>query len=249
MLITFLDGDRSHKPDQTGHNKIGYIAHNNQVLYSWRNKIIQKSLSAIERLPHRKIPLPEGVDRGCVERFFIENFQTIELFNMGFVSLLQKNFEYFANPIKLPRLDPIDLEQRDFRWKQLTQLVRRGDALFTFDTRSFFSKLIAFVDNGPWSHVAMCTDTKTVIEAITSGVQERELEVYAHHRYRVGLYRPIGLVDPEKSLEFMRAQIGKSYAYSKAAVAGLQKFLNRNRLAPTPNDLAISRHLFLICYV
>jgi hypothetical protein len=211
--------------------------------------VIRKALSKIERLPHRKIPLPEGLDATGVEKFFADNFQTVDLFNVGLVSLHRGEFDYFANPIKLPRLDSIDVGQRNLRWNQLTLLIRKGDALFTFDTKSFFSKVITLVDNGPWSHTAICTGEGTVIEAITSGVQERALEVYAHPRYRVGLYRPIGLHAPEQSLEFLRAQIGKPYAYSKAAIAGLQKLLNRRRFAPTPNDLAVSRHLSLICYV
>lgn len=248
MLITFRDNDRSQKPDQTGHNKIGYITRSLEVIFPWRSRVIRQSLPKIERLPHKKIPLPDGLDANCAERFFVDNFQTIDLFNQGLISIHLGEFGYFSNPIKLPRLDPIDLSERNFRWNELKLLVRKGDALFTFDTKSLFSKLITMVDNGPWSHAAMCTGEETLLEAITSGVQERSLDVYADPRYRVGLYRPLGLTEPEKSLDFLRSQIGKPYGYSKAALVGVQKFLRIRRFAPTPNDLAVAPNLQLICY-
>jgi hypothetical protein len=205
-------------------------------------------LSKIERLPHRKVPVPDELNANCVERFFVENFQTVDLFNQGLISIIRGEFGYFSNPIKLPRLDPIRIDERNFRWNELKLLVRRRDLLFTFDTKSLFSKLISLVDDGPWSHTAMCTGEGTVIEAITSGVQERPLESYANHRYRVGLYRPIGLRETDESLEFLRSQIGKPYGYSKAALAGVQKLFRIRRFAPTPNDLAVSPNLQLIFY-
>ena len=249
MLISFADSDRSHKRDETGHNKVGYITQMGEVIFPLRSRIARRSLSKIERLPSRKVPIPDGFDANCVEKFFVENFQTIDLFNQGLMAIVRGEFGYFSNPIKLPRLNAIDIDERNSRWNELRLRIRERDLLFTFDTKSAFSNVISFIDNGPWSHVAMCTGQGTIIEAIAAGVQERPLEVYADPRYRVGLYRPIGLTEVDGgSLEFLRSQIGKPYAYAKAALAGAQKLFGISRFAPTPNDLAVSRHLQLIGY-
>ena len=54
-----------------------------------------------------------------------------------------------------------------------------GDMLCVFDTKNVFSWVISKVDRGPWSHTAICTGEGTVLEAITTGVCERPLDVYA----------------------------------------------------------------------
>ena len=84
-----------------------------------------------------------------VEKFFVENFQTLDLFNLGLRSILQNDVAYFALPIKLPRLEPIDKQSRDDCWIGLKSLASKGDLLFTFDTASFFSRIVSLVDNGP----------------------------------------------------------------------------------------------------
>jgi hypothetical protein len=250
MLITFADNDRSHKADQTGFNKIGYVTESQEVIYLWRNRVVQDRLSAIEKMPHKVFPLPDVFERNNVEIFFSKNFPAVDLFNLGLSSILRNDVGYFSSPIKLPRLETIGKLARNDRWRALRSMAITGDLLFTFDTQSIFSKIISIIDRGPWSHCAMYTGDDTVIEALTSGVCERPIEVYADPKYRVGLYRSrTRLPEPEKGIHFARSQIGKRYSYRKAALAGLLKLLRLKRIAPTPNDLAIQPGLDLICYV
>ena len=247
MLITFADNDRSQKTDSTGFNKIGYITQSQQVIFPWRNRLIKKPLSVIEKNPHKRYPVPEVLEKDNVEKFFVENFQTLDLFNLGMSSILRNDVAYFALPIKLPRLEPIDKQSRDDCWIALKSLASEGDLLFTFDTASLFSQIISLVDGGPWSHCALYTGERTVIEALTAGVCERLIDVYADSRYRVGLYRlRSGLVNQGDIVEFRQSVIGRPYSYRKAALVGMQKLLRLPRSLPTPNDLAINPELELL---
>lgn len=250
MLITFADNDRTQKADSTGFNKIGYVTQSQQVIFPWRNRLIKKPLSVIEKIPHKCFPLPAVLGKENVEKFFVENFQTLDLFNLGLSSILRNNVAYFALPIKLPRFEPIDKQSHNDRWISLKSIATKGDILFTFDTASLFSRIISLIDRGPWSHCAIYMGGGTVIEAITAGVCERSIDVYADSRYRVGLYRlRSDLPDQDNTVEFDRSKIGQPYSYRKAAVVGIQKLLRLPRSFPTPNDLAIHPEIELLKYV
>ena len=219
------------------------------VIFPRRHRLVEANLSIIEKLPHKMFPIPEHLEVRNIESFFTENFQTLDLFNLGLSSMIRNDISYFDRPLKLPRLDPIDDRDRNDRWDLLKAVVAKGDLLFTFDTKSLFSRIISKVDSGPWSHSAMCTGEGTVIEAITTGVCERPLDVYAPSHYRVGLYRlKCGLQNQEDLLKFSRAKIGQPYSYRKAVLVGIEKLLRKPRTVPTPNDLAIQPDLELIAY-
>lgn len=250
MLITFTDNDRSQKIDDSGFNKIGYVSQSRLVIYPRRHRLVREYLSIVEKLPHKCFPVPESLGVENVERFFTENFQALDLFNLGLSSILRNDIAYFARPLKLPRLSPIDDQIRNDRWVSMVPLITKGDLLFTFDTKSLLSRLISKVDRGPWSHSALCTGEGTIIEAITTGVCERTLDVYAASHYRTGLYRlRCGLPNEKDLLEFSRSKLVEPYSYRKAVIAGIQKLLRRPRTVPTPNDLAIQPDLELIAYV
>jgi hypothetical protein len=122
------------------------------------------------------------------------------------------------------------------------------------------SRLIARFDHGTWSHVGTYTGDGTILEAIKDGVVERDIEVYRNPRYRLGLYRHKSM-DPKSAVNlvgFMRSQLGKRYNFRAAVrlallkVFGLQpgKGLRPPRLDElTPNDLARSERVALICVV
>ena len=158
------------------------------------------------------------------------------------------DLEYFEQPLKLPFLNRMNLENKEEEYKNLCRLISKGDLLCTFNTKSLMSKLISIVDNGPWSHVAMCSGDGTVIEAIPSGAVERPISVYADKKFHIGLYRMPGQ-DAEESVAKMRSMIGSGYNYKGALIAGLQKLLNKPRYAPTPADVIINSKAQLLAYV
>jgi len=256
MLIVFSYPDSTDKPASNGLNKVGYITSDGTVIFTIRNRVARKRLAEITILPHSGANFshpsesPPNFDRANLDIFFLENFQTPDLFNIGLNAIKHGDVGYFNRPIKLPRLDIIDENVRVSRWNELKSEIRKGDQLFTFDSKSLASKLISFVDNGPWSHCGTCSGDGTVIEAITSGVVERSIDSYAPTRYRLGLYRPRSeKFNADKLIDFSRTKLGGRYNYRGALRAGLQKFTNRRRTTPTPNDLASNPDLNLILYV
>ena len=102
MLNTFADNDRTQKADSTEFNKIEYITQSQQVIFTWRNPLIKKPLSVIEKTPHKRFPVPDVFEVDNVEKFFVENFQTLDSFNLGLSSILQTDVAYFALPSKAP---------------------------------------------------------------------------------------------------------------------------------------------------
>ena len=98
--------------------------------------------------------------------------------------------------------------------------------IFTFDTKSVGSRLIAYLNQGTWSRVGICSGNGCVLEAITSGVTERSIEAYHHPRYRLGIYRLSGSpAQIDKMIEFAESQLGKSYAFKKALKLGVRMIL------------------------
>ena len=250
MFIAFAYKKRSLEAETTKLNKIGFITKSSDVIFPLRNHLARKRLSYILKFSHKFLPLPPGFDRDNVKIFFLENYQTPDLFNVGLSSIVRNDVDYFSRPIKLPIFEPIDNQTRNNRWLALKSMATKGDLLFTYDNNSIVSKIISFVDRGPWSHSAVCTGEGTIIEAIASGVCERPIEVYAESMYRVGLYRVrYGLPDTDKGLKIARSELGTPYGYMKAALIGVQKFFRLMRSVPTPNDLAILPELELLIYV
>jgi hypothetical protein len=126
----------------------------------------------------------------------------------------------------LPILTPITPSEHETRWNTLLRTLQRGDFVFTLDTRSIASRLIAYLDQGTWSHVGTYTGEGRIIEAITSGVTERSIEAYHHHRYRLGVYRLPGSAEQfDKMIEWSRSQLGKPYALRKALRLGIRMIL------------------------
>lgn len=249
-FIAFLDGDKTYPIDFTGFNKIGIVLNGDRVLHPWKKGLRETPLEKVLKRPHSLRHPHVDIDTENIQSFFSSNWRDIDLFHCGLSEMIRGNSDYFEFPLKLPILDAIDVNQHDQRWRDLKADVQAGDLLLTYDTKSFASRVISYLDNGPWSHAATCSGEDTVIEATTAGVLERPLEVYGAARYRLGLYRWVPPIpDPAASIAWSRSRIGNGYSYRKAMKAGLQKLLRHPRTALTPNDLPIFCSVRLVCLV
>lgn len=112
------------------------------------------------------------------------------------------------------------------------------------------SRLIAWVDNGSWSHAAVYAGEGRLLEMLTSGSCERPIAVYRSPNFRVGLYR-LQLKDGDgtKVIDVLRSRLGFKYSYKKALIAGLQKMLGIKRTHATPNDELMRSGIRLIAIV
>jgi uncharacterized protein YycO len=103
-------------------------------------------------------------------------------------------------------------------------MLQKGDAIFTLDTKSIASRLIAYLDQGAWSHVGTYVGNGQIVEAITLGVVERSIEAYHDARYRLGVYRLPGasLEQIDSLVSFNRSTVGDRYSYRKALTLGIR---------------------------
>lgn len=251
-FVFFKDWDRSHKVSKGGHNKFGFLTGDGVLIYPFRRRTRLISYERFSKIPHRWVAVNLGSHEKNVTTFFTNNAKNADLFHLGVKALASREWSVFDNPVKLPLLKPISLEEFESRWLQLVDTVAVGDFIFTFDSSSWISRLIAYGDCGTWSHVATYVGEGQICEAISAGVVERSIAVYHDPKYRLGLYR--GPTDSEqisKMVAFTRSQIGKRYNYRGALRLGFRKLRNvqPKTLRPrdtSPNDLAMRLLLVLV---
>lgn len=235
-----------------GFNKLGIVTRTGDVLYPKGRTIEIASIKEIERLrPLWVATVPVSIDLELIERFFLENVRSPQLFFAGTTAIGAGNFTYFENPIRVPKLSPIDSNEYQSRWRRLLETVQPGDLLIFANTSSRLSRFIAWVDSGTWSHSAMYSEDKMLLEAIPRlGLCKRPLSVYQTPNYRIGLFRAIHtkeeIHDALVRAEFM---VGHGYSYRKAAIAGFCKFFGMERKAPMPNDLILHMNVKPIMFV
>lgn len=131
------------------------------------------------------------------------------------------------------------------RWQELPNVLQELDLIQVFDETSWISQFIARFDRGSWSHSAMYAGAGTVIEAITSGVTARPLDVYRRPGVRAGVYRLVGATTQkaDKAISFARQKIGDGYGWPQLLKKGFQLLFHLHprpgRLIPSPNDLVV----------
>ncbi len=245
-ICVFRDHDLWHRADSTGFNKVGYFRDTGQVVYPIRKHFVEAPFDRIRKRKHQLLDsaMPEEAQRRA-EQFFSGNVLNRHLMQRGLRAFADGESGFFRNPIRLPRLKTISLQEHETRWHELMACLKGGDVIQVLDQKSLISRLIARVDQGVWSHTAMYSGNGTVLEAITSGVTERPIGVYENARYRIGVYRRDGLTEEARLglLLFLQSQLGKRYAWRKALRLGLRKVLRIDRLIGkqlSPNDLCLS---------
>jgi hypothetical protein len=264
-LISFRDFDRVwYRVDITGFNKVGYITRSSTVIHPrWNRGLTESPLSRVLRYPHA---LSERLARtqteaDNIEAFFTQNVPSVELFNSGLQALVSaSDLSFFESPIRIPVLDDISPLEFERRWEVFSLTLRRADIIFVLDTKSLISRLIARFDHGTWSHVGVYTGERTIVEAITAGVVERNIEVYHDPRYRLGIYRhkTIGPKAATSLVDVLRSQLGKRYDFLSAIRLAIFKVLGLQPGAGsrpptldelTPNDAARAERAALIWVV
>lgn len=251
-IILIRDHDIWFPVDSSGFNKMCYVTLKGTVLFYKKNKLIEVSKIEIKKFSNKEltIPLVDGMSREKIEIFFTENYENVDLFLSGIFALVKGHFSYFENPIRMPVLKPILKKDQEKKWSELIEIARPGDLLFTFNSSSRVSKLISWVDDCPWSHSAIYTGEKTVVEAITSGVTERPISVYFEYNIRLGLYRnSMSDIEAMQAVQKMRLLIGHGYSYRKAILAGIQKILHLNRTKPLGTDIISSHEIQPVLFV
>jgi Permuted papain-like amidase enzyme, YaeF/YiiX, C92 family len=229
--------DPWHPTDATGYTKVGYLTNDGTLVYPRRSRIARVPFGTIRRKPHRRIDISRHPRADQIEALFTESVINNALYVRALQLIADPTSPFWDNPIKLPILTPISPEERERKWLQMLPLLQRGDLIYTFDNKSVMSRIIRYLDQGTWSHVACYVGDGQIIEAITSGVVERGLSAYRDTRYRLGVYRfPQATADNiNHMIAFQRSTVGDRYSYRKAFIAGARLLIG---LWPRP----IPRH-------
>lgn len=216
-------GDPWHRTDETGFNKTGFVTEKGIVIYPRRSRIARMSIEAVRKKPHRllKIDHPRAEQ---IETFFTSNVMNTYLYVKGMQQIADANSPFWDNPVKLPILTPINPAEHEARWSRIPGILQKGDGIFTLDTKSIASRLIAYLDQGTWSHVGTYVGNGQIVEAITLGVVERSIEAYHDTRYRLGVYRLPGASPKQidSLVAFNRSIVGDRYSYRKAFTLGIR---------------------------
>jgi hypothetical protein len=259
VFITFRDWDLFYKwplykVRWTDDNKIGYVTKEGVVIYPLRRGLKRMALAEFKR-PYKTIALPYDLpDRDNIEVFYTQNVGNRDLFFHGLNALKgdPEYAQYFQNPIKLPILSPITIEEFERRWEQFVSLLRPGDSIQLVDTKSVASRMIARFDHGSWSHTASYVGNGYIVEAITSRVVLRELTAYRSPRYRIGLYRvPHTPESLESFTGLCLSTVGDRYSYKKVFVLAFRKLFGLKLTPPlvSPNDTVLIYNFPLIFVV
>lgn len=216
------------------------------MIYQRRHNFVEVPLKVLrpKRIEAYEIK-GSASELAAIETFFTSNVLNTFLMNRGLHAVAHGPRDLFANPIKLPILSPITESEWTQRWQRLSNVLQKFDTIQVFDEASRISRFVAALDRGSWSHTAIYSGDGQVIEAITSGVTERSLDVYRRPGIRIGVYRmaapAAGNVD--EAISHARQSIGDAYGWAHLLEKGVQLLLHLHpdpeRFIPSPNDLIV----------
>lgn len=250
-LLRLLDNDPRFPVDETGSNKVGYLSRDGMVYFENGRGVAIRSLWSIRARIRAEIEMLGEINFAVIDAFFASNRMTPISFQVGLKALVRSDFEFFENPIRWPIFAAISENERCARWSFLARSAMPGDLIFLSDRGSVTSRLMAALDGGVWSHMAICCGGGRFLDARPGGVAEHNMEEWAESHYRLALYRP--RMRPEKIqalMTFHRDQIGCGYNYFGVLLTWVRKLFGDVERIPTPNDFAMfMRQVDLIALV
>jgi hypothetical protein len=237
-------------PNQIPYAHVGIATESGNVYFEGRRRLRRTTLQRLSKQPHEMRELPAGFATHNLEAYFTQNHPSPELVQGLLRARIEKDIDYLNEPIKLPIHDAIDGNEHARRCEVLLASAKATDMLCTFDPSSSMSRLIGYIDQGPWSHTASVMTGGRICEAVTSGVRIVEIEHYLRKPIRLGLYRFLPPVpDPESGERFLHSTVGNRYAFGKATLAGIKRFIRIRNRPRLPNDLALMPGLSIVCRV
>jgi hypothetical protein len=250
-VILFRDFNPPRRADGSGYNRLGYLSPARLVVYQGIRRARRAPYEHIRKYRHAILEPKAVFDEAAVEAFFTLNHLPLALLDDGLLALRDAKTGFFDYAVRLPILAAITAEERAVRWRKLVAILAPGDVVATFDSTSRLSRVIALVDGGPWSHTGLYVGDGRIAEALTRGVIERGIESYQSERYRLGVYRPLGLTaeGAARIIAVARSGLGAAYNYMGVARVGLRLLFDTAAGAerfPSVTELALASGLRLI---
>lgn len=253
-FILFEDKKYKEPLGAIGANQTGVLLQHSRVLFCRNNRMINVPYKKIA--PYIKVIVAhENKDLlPAIARYFEANKKNHYLFILGLEALKSNKHEKIINATVLPILKPFpSSKQYEDRWLDVISKAEKGDLIFTFNTRSLISRIISKFEKGLWSHTAIyCGDGK-IIESISKGVVERDIEVYKKKYIHIGIYRLFDVSEEEVNTAMIRAKYQKGCKYNFKGVLrlGIKTLLGMDitNEIPTPTGLIYSGELYLVDYL
>jgi len=249
-IIIFRERQSQHPTDASGCNQWAFVVDQKQALYV-RGLVRSIKLSNVHKLTNATVirRIPEPLAR-FVAPMLLKYRWRPSLFQVAVNHLQGNNYVPFLEGDFYPS-DVFYASDAEYEaaWQHMISTLQPRDAIFTFDRRSFLSKIIALTTHGPFSHCAVYAESGLISEVVTSGTRMVPIESYKGRRYRVAVYRHYGKQPNtiDEMLAEMRAADGTpGYSYIGALGAGVRALFGRHREAFAPNSIILSGFLTFI---
>ncbi|MGE3577206.1 MAG: hypothetical protein AB7I25_02015 [Vicinamibacterales bacterium] len=249
-IVLMLDPRSPSPVDEFGANEVGLVVRE-RVLVCYRRRVTELAISEAKSLAkHVMRPKSEAaVSAAQLEAFVAANRDRYRLFLTALRALRHGNGKLFERSDLMPARPGARTEdQYEKRWRELESAAQPGDLVFSRDLGSWMSSIIAWIDDGSWSHVAVVVSGGMLVEAITSGVVGRSIRSYRDPRFHVGLYRPMKSeqFNVKAAEEWASSTLGLPYSYVGAISLGLRTLLHQRTKFHTPNGMVYSGEMFLV---
>jgi|GEM_PF-2668523 hypothetical protein len=264
--IFFNDPHTRRKPDRSGFNQYGIFLRNGNVLFNrprWygrKGKMFELPPAMLGK--EIKVACSQDISfrsKFCI--YFEMNRDNYRLFDLGISKLTSNEFSFFDYPEIMPNWKEKQFDDNKEKWERLYSVIKPGDLFTAFDPQSLVSRLIAWVDDGSWSHCGLCLGGSQVSEVTSKGRIISDLEDYRKKRVHVGVYRQWPELNEDQTarlIHFSLSKLGGKYNYIGAFKCGVNTLLGRDNwvnkrgdrfIAPTPNGMIYSGHFRLIEYI
>jgi hypothetical protein len=243
-------------------NRVAVFVDESGALYldkrRWKSKVRHISTAdatALNNLQLRRFTKIEFASQIAV--YFRTHRKNPSYFQAGLNAWINGNMQPFVECRLFPqRPFYIDDDAYNESWTIFAQSLKPGDAIYTVDTESYLSRLIAWATHGTWSHVAWYVGDGMISESTTSGIRTVPIEYYRHRRYWLGAYRHIELMEAAVSSEHCQSLVTSDtrfrrdrYNYPAAMYYGFRSFIGDHSHNLVPNSAMFQGHLIRVAMV
>ena len=261
--IIFFDKKTQKPPGKkTGCNQIGIFISHNKILFCRKRTVIELNFNELAGSNVSIVAYKDTTLLPKIARFFDSNRDNYRLFALGTNALFCHNYKVFNVPEIMPKFGKQQIPDSEYEasWNRLISKMQKGDTIFTFNSKSLISKIIAKIDNGSWSHTGTYVGNGEISEMISTGYTKRSVEVYKQKHIHIGIYR-FHQITPEQQgsiddfvVECNEMYGGQGYPFFRALKLGIRTLLHLTdgKYRPqdfTPNGIVYAGTHFLVDYI
>jgi hypothetical protein len=242
---------------KTGCNQTGVFVDDKNILFCRGRKVVSIHKN---KLLGTKVVITQIKDKALlpnISEYFKASRHNYRLFRLGIRALALCNFDVFKTQVIMPYFNEHDKEiDHENAWNRVISKLQISDLIFTVDSKSILSRIIAAVDEGSWSHCGIYIGNNEIFEVTSKGAFTRAINVYNKKNIHLGIYRHYEMINCENFIDdFVKDNTSNNkYPYIKAFVIGFRTYFgladsdNPEEIL-TPNGLVYRGDLILIDYL